>query len=70
MSAFSALTHYAKFLFEEQEKGRLWAEIYRPAAEFMYRNVEKQKDILDATRHAGRELVETHRVSPGTLARI
>ncbi|MBW2657150.1 MAG: NAD(P)H-dependent oxidoreductase [Deltaproteobacteria bacterium] len=70
MSAFSALTHYAKFLFEEQEKGRLWAEIYRPAAEFMYRNVDKQKDILDATRQAGRELVEAHRVSPGTLARI
>jgi multimeric flavodoxin WrbA/putative sterol carrier protein len=70
MSAFSALTHYVKFLFENQEKGRLWAEIYRPAAEFMYRNIEKQKDILDATRQAGRELVETHMVSPGTLARI
>jgi multimeric flavodoxin WrbA len=70
MSAFNALTHYVKFLFEEQEKGRLWAEIYRPCAEFMYTNVEKQKDILNATRQAGKELVETHRVSPGTLSRI
>ncbi|MCF8076901.1 MAG: SCP2 sterol-binding domain-containing protein, partial [Desulfotignum sp.] len=70
MSAFNALSHYANFLFEEQEKGRLWAQIYRPAAEFMYRNVEKQRDILNATRQAGRELVETHRVSPRTLSRI
>jgi len=70
MSAFSALAHYAEFLFEEQEKGRLWAQIYRPAAEFMYRNVEKQKEILNATRQAGEELVETHRVSPETLSRI
>lgn len=70
MSASSALTHYVKFLFEEQEKGRLWAEIYRPAAEFMYRNVDKLKDILDATRQAGRELVEAHKVSPEALARI
>ena len=69
-SAFGALTHYVKFLFEEQEEGRLWAEIYRPAAEFMYKNVDKQEDILDATRKAGKELVETHRVSPETLARI
>ncbi len=70
MSAFGGLTHYAKFLFEEQENERLWAEIYRPAAEFMYRNVDKQKDIFDATKQAGRELVETHKVSPETLARI
>lgn len=69
-SAFGALTHYAKFLFEEQEEGRLWAEIYRPAAEFMYKNVDKQEDILDATRKAGKELIEIHRVSPETLARI
>lgn len=70
MSAFGGLTHYANFLFEEQEKGRLWAEIYRPGAEFMYRNADKQKEILDATTQAGRELVKNHRVSPDTLARI
>jgi len=69
MSAFGGLTHYVKFLFEAQEKGRLWAEIYRPGAELMYRN-DKQKDILDATSQAGKELVETHRVSPETLACI
>ena len=70
MSAFGGLTHYVKFLYEAQEKGMLWAKIYRPGAEFMmYRN-EKQKDILDATIQAGKELVETHRVSPETLARI
>ena len=70
MSAFGGLTHYVKFLFEAQEKGRLWAEIYRPGAELMYSIVEKQKDILDATTQAGKELVETHRVSPETLSRI
>jgi len=70
LSAFGGLTHYAKFLFEDQEAGRLWAEIYRPSAEFMYQAVDKQTDILDATRQAGRELVKTHRVSPETLARI
>jgi multimeric flavodoxin WrbA len=69
-SAFGALTHYVKFLFEEQEEGRLWAEIYRPGAEFMYKKVDIQEDILDATRKAGKELVEMNRVSPETLARI
>jgi multimeric flavodoxin WrbA len=70
MSAFGALTNYAKFLFEEQEKGSLWAEIYRPAAEYMLETVDKQKDILNATRQAGRELVEDHRVSKETLSRV
>jgi multimeric flavodoxin WrbA/putative sterol carrier protein len=70
MSAFGGLTHYVKFLYEAQEKGRLWAEIYRPGAEFMKYRKDKQKDILDATIQAGKELVETHGVSPETLARI
>ncbi len=70
MSAFGALSHYAKFLFEEQEEGRLWAEIYRPGAEYMLETVDKKKDILDATRQAGREIVEAHSVSPKTLSRI
>ncbi|MDY6933030.1 MAG: NAD(P)H-dependent oxidoreductase [Spirochaetota bacterium] len=69
-SAFGSLMHYAKFLFEDQEEGRLWAEIYRPGAEFMYANIDKQKDILDATTQAGKEPVETYRISPETLARI
>lgn len=70
MSAFTALTHYVKFLFEDGKNGALWAEIYRPGAEYMIQAVDKQKDILDATRQAGRELVQTQRVSPQTLARI
>jgi len=70
MSAFAGLTHYVKFLYDAQEKGMLWAEIYRPGAEFMVYRKEKQKDILDATIHAGKELVETKRVSPETLGRI
>ena len=36
----------------------------------MYNTVKKKEDILNATTQAGRELVETHRVSPETLARI
>jgi multimeric flavodoxin WrbA/putative sterol carrier protein len=70
MSAFGGLTHYVKFLYEAQEKGLLWAEIYRPGAEYMVYQKDRQKDILEATIQAGRELVETHRVSPETLARI
>jgi len=70
MSAFGALTHYAKFLFNHEEKGRLWAEIYRPGSEYLQETVNEQKDILDATVQAGVELVETHGVLPETLARI
>jgi multimeric flavodoxin WrbA/putative sterol carrier protein len=70
MSAFGGLTHYVKFLYKEHGKGVLWAEIYRPGAEFMVRKKDKQKDILDATTQAGRELVVDHRVSAETLARI
>jgi len=70
MSAFGALTHYAKFLFNHEEKGRLWAEIYRPGSEYLLETVNEQKDILDATVQAGVELVKTHEVSPETLARI
>lgn len=70
MSAFAGLSHYVKFLYEAQEKGLLWAEIYRPGAEFMVYQNDKQKDILNATTQTGMELVETHGVSPDTLARI
>jgi multimeric flavodoxin WrbA len=70
MSAFGGLSHYAKFLYEAQEKGMLWAEIYRPGAEFMAYENDRKEDILDATIQAGKELVENHGVSPETLARI
>ena len=48
------------------------AEIYRPAAETMLNPFfeEKTSDILDATKRAGRELVESMKISPGTMARI
>jgi len=48
------------------------AEIYRSAAETMTTPFfeEKASDILDATTQAGRELVESMKISPGTIARI
>jgi len=70
MSAFDALSHYVKFLFEEQEKGRLWAEIYRPGSEYLLETTEEQKDILDALRQGGKELMEVNNISLETLARI
>lgn len=67
-SVFDQLSSYAKFLFGEG----LVAEIYRPAAETMTASFcsEKAKDILDATRQAGHEIVESMKVSEETLARI
>ncbi len=48
------------------------AEIYRPAAETMTNPFLKDKidDILDATKLAGRELVESMKISPETMERI
>ena len=48
------------------------AEIYRPAAESMTSPFLKDKidDILDATKLAGRELVQSMKISPGTMERI
>jgi multimeric flavodoxin WrbA len=69
MSAFGGMTHYVNFLFE-QEEGRLWAEIYRPGSEFMVKDRRILDDILDAARQGGRELVESRKVSPETMARI
>jgi len=66
-SAFGALSHYANFLWGK----RLIAEIYRPAAMAMTQLPgDKLNDVLDATRQAGRELVESMRISPETTARI
>ena len=67
-SAFEALSHYVNFLF----RSTLVAEIYRTASQAMTQPVWKDKldDILDATRQAGRELVEHMTISPQTMARI
>lgn len=69
MSAFEALQHYVNFLFGYRE-GRLWAEIYRPGAENLLYAGQKRNDILEATRQAGRELVERKTILPETKARI
>ncbi len=68
-SAFEALSHYMNFLFH---RSKPVAEIYRPASQVMTQPIYKDKldDILDATRQAGRELVESMAISPQTMARI
>lgn len=67
-SVFDQLSSYVNFLFGE----RLLAEIYRPAAEALvaspYR--KKRSEILAATEQAGRELVESRKISDETMARI
>ena len=72
-SAFEVLSNYVKSLFHNEDR-RLVAEIYRPAshtitqAQSPYK--DKIDDILNATRQAGRELVESMAVSAETMARI
>lgn len=68
---FSALSAHISYLFATPGR-KLVAEIYRPAAETMTSPFlqEKSNDILDATTQAGRELVESMKISSGTMARI
>jgi putative sterol carrier protein len=68
-SAFEGLSQYMNFMFHSPKPV---AEIYRPASQPMTQPVFKGKldDILDATRQAGRELVESMAISPQTMARI
>ena len=70
-SAFEGLSKYVNFLFHDESQ-RLVAEIYRPASHVLTQSVFKDKleDILNATRQAGRELVQSMGVSPNTMARI
>jgi FMN-dependent NADH-azoreductase len=70
-SHFNALSAQMRY-FLDAPGYRLAAEIYRPAAEMMTQPFLKEKvdDILDATAQAGRELVGSLAVSPGTMARI
>lgn len=67
-SAFGALSHYANFLWGKN----LIAEIYRPAAMTMTQAgfVDIRNDILEAVGQAGRELIESRKISPETMARI
>ncbi|MEW6532471.1 MAG: NAD(P)H-dependent oxidoreductase [Thermodesulfobacteriota bacterium] len=68
MSVFAQLSSYVNFLFG---KG-LIAEIYRPSAESMNRPelAAAAKEILEATTQAGRELVQSSKISEATMERI
>jgi len=67
-SVFDQLKSYVHFLFRD----RLAAEIYRPSAEMMRAkgNPKPIRDILEATIQGGKELVESQKISPETMARI
>jgi len=68
LSVFDQLSSYVRFLFGE----RLLAEIYRPAAELLAHplHARKREEIFQATHQAGRELVESMKVSQEAMARI
>lgn len=67
-AVFDQLSSWANFIF----RPILAAEIYRPFAEGLTLPAfaEKSKEILAAVTQAGRELVESKKVAPQTLARI
>lgn len=67
-SIFGQLSSYMTFLFG---KGLL-AQIYRPAAEMMIQPGYSRilNEILDATSQAGREIVQSMKVSDSTMGRI
>jgi len=69
-SEFDALSDYVNRT--RHKDVTLVAEIYRPAAETMTHPFfeDKKREILGATRQAGRELVESMKISPETMARI
>ncbi|MGE5397160.1 MAG: flavodoxin family protein [Chitinophagales bacterium] len=64
----SAMFHY----MEGRGFGRIKAEIYRPSAEFMSapQLKEKVEEILEATRQAGREMVELGQIREDTMKAI
>jgi len=68
---FGPLSVHVKYMWSTPGR-KLVAEIYRPAAEAMTSPFLKEKtnDILDATTQAGRELVQSMKISPETMARI
>lgn len=69
-SEFEALSDFLNRTCHKDET--IVGEIYRTAAETMTNPFfeEKARDILDATTEAGREIVETMKISPGTMAKI
>ena len=68
-SVFDQLSTWANHTFGGDRR-HLVAEIYRPASQEMIHVKDKLNDILAAIRQAGRELVDSMKVSPATLARI
>jgi putative sterol carrier protein/putative NADPH-quinone reductase len=73
-SVFDQLSSWVNFLYGKRNgsAGPLVVEIYRPMAEAMglpfFR--EKTAEILEATRAAGKEMVESLRVAPETMEQI
>jgi multimeric flavodoxin WrbA len=68
MPIFDQLSSYVRFLFRDG----LLAEIYRPAAEGLARMplTGRRDEILTALTSAGKELVQSQKVSDETLSRI
>ncbi|MBW1680791.1 MAG: NAD(P)H-dependent oxidoreductase [Deltaproteobacteria bacterium] len=70
MGVFDQLSSWVRFIFGRRDG--LMGEIYRPGAEVMtvpyFR--EKSRDVLEATRQAGREVVTAGAISPETMGRI
>ncbi|RPJ18245.1 MAG: hypothetical protein EHM30_00855, partial [Desulfobacteraceae bacterium] len=69
-SEFEALSAYLNNTRHKDEN--IAAEIYRSGAETMTHPFFKEKAaaVLDATTQAGKELVESMKILPGTMARI
>jgi putative sterol carrier protein len=65
---FDQLRSYANFLYGD----RLVAQIYRTSAELLRRSTSREaiNDVLEATVQGGRELAESMKISPETMARI
>ena len=70
MSVFDQLSSWARFVFGRN--GNLVAEIYRPAAEIMTMPIfeDKVRQILEATKKAGQEIVQSMKISDETLALV
>jgi hypothetical protein len=70
MSVFEQLSSWVNFVFGRG--GNLVAEIYRPAAESMTSPFlkDKTRQILDAVRQAGREIVTDLKVASETMALV
>jgi putative sterol carrier protein len=68
MSVFDQLSSWVRFIFGRS--GTLIAEIYRPAAESLMLPFYKDKarQILEAARKAGQEIVQSMKVSEETMA--